>query len=213
MSSFAAQAWKRLSAINVNEHVEKKGQLSYLSWTWAWQTLMDNYPESTVEYLEHKNYADNTFEIGCKVTVREGDSALTRECWLPVMDNRNNAVQSPNARQISDTRQRCLTKCIALHGLGLYIYAGEDLPEAKKEEQKEDRQQRLADWTIKLDEQNDIASLRLTLQDAMQFYKALRDKEGLNEVKRIAEVKADEIKKYTRPQQDHSNKIKVDASN
>ncbi|NDA09065.1 MAG: DUF1071 domain-containing protein, partial [Alphaproteobacteria bacterium] len=57
----------------------------------------------------------------------------TQSMWLPVMDNRNNAIANPNARQINDARMRCVTKCLGLHGLGLYIYAGQELPEPEAE--------------------------------------------------------------------------------
>ena len=177
--SFPAEVWATLSAVNVNEHIEKKpagsAQISYLSWAWAWQTLMEYYPESVAEYAEPKKLDDNSVEIWCTVTVIAGDKSHKRDCWLPVMDHRNNAVKNPDARAISDTRQRCLVKCLALHGLGLYIYAGEDLPSAEKDaasaEAKakaeadakavEDAQQNLlADCTAKLEECPDKATLR-----------------------------------------------------
>ncbi len=114
-----------LSAVDCSKHIEKKGTLSYLSWTWAWAVLMQHYPDSAFEFLVDDNLADGTVMVSCTVTVCD----TVRKMWLPVMDNRNNAIAHPNARQISDARMRCLVKCIALHGLGLYIYAGEDLPE------------------------------------------------------------------------------------
>lgn len=115
-----------LSAVDCSKHIEKKGTLSYLSWTWAWAVLMQHYPDSAFEFLVDDNLADGTVMVSCTVTVCD----TVRKMWLPVMDNRNNAIAHPNARQISDARMRCLVKCIALHGLGLYIYAGEDLPES-----------------------------------------------------------------------------------
>ena len=87
-------------------------------------------------------YPDGTREVRVSVTI-EG---LTHMMWLPVMNHTNNAISNPNARDVSDARMRCLVKAIALHGLGLYIYAGEDIPQATqpqkpapKPQQKENR--------------------------------------------------------------------------
>ena len=68
------------------------------------------------------------------ITITEGDESATRTMWLPVMNNKNQAIVRPDARQISDNMQRCMVKCIAMLGLGLYVYAGEDLPKSDKEE-------------------------------------------------------------------------------
>ena len=137
--SFHGAVWKNLSAINVSEHIEKKGNLSYLSWTWAYSQLLDVYPNSSYEFSENTVYPDGSVEVHCTVTVvcsTDSEKSVSRSMWLPVMDNRNNAVINPNARQVSDTKMRCLVKCIAMHGLGIYIYAGEDLPQAEAAELK-----------------------------------------------------------------------------
>ena len=137
--SFHGAVWKNLSAINVSEHIEKKGNLSYLSWTWAYSQLLDVYPNSFYEFSENTVYPDGSVEVHCTVTVvcsTDKEKSVSRSMWLPVMDNRNNAVINPNARQVSDTKMRCLVKCIAMHGLGIYIYAGEDLPQAEAAELK-----------------------------------------------------------------------------
>jgi len=134
---FHYAVWHNLSEINVSEHIEKKGNLSYLSWSWAWQTLMDIYPCSHFEFGENTVYPDGSVEVHCTVTVvcsTDSNKQVSRSMWLPVMDNRNNAICNPNARQISDTKMRALVKCIAIQGLGLYIFAGEDLPQAEAEE-------------------------------------------------------------------------------
>ena len=146
--SFAKLVWDRLSAINVNEHAEKKANLTYLSWSWAWATLMREYPDSSFSFLEPTVYADGTMEVRVSVTVREAEQFVVRECWLPVMDHRNNAIPHPDARKVSDTKMRCLVKCIALFGLGLYIYAGEDLPQAELESVKArtDKLREIADY-------------------------------------------------------------------
>jgi hypothetical protein len=127
-ASLAKRAWETFSKLNVNEHTEKKGNLTYLSWTYAVQALMEHYPESTFEVYEPVRYGDGSVEVRVAVTLREAGEEVTKVMWLPVMDNRNNAIKDPDARKISDSKMRCLVKCISLFGLGLYIYAGEDLP-------------------------------------------------------------------------------------
>jgi hypothetical protein len=122
--------WATLSAIDCSAHIEKKGQLSYLSWAWAWQTLNEHYPESTFEYFDPTILANDTVEVSVAVIVESKRHVM----WLPVMDNRNKSIVNPTSRDISDSRIRCLVKCIAMHGLGLYIYAGEAMPEASKTE-------------------------------------------------------------------------------
>ena len=131
--SFEAKVWQTLSAINVNEHTEKKGNLTYLSWAWAFTVLKNHFPESSIKIKKEQTFADGTMEVRCEVTVKEGDQSSTQSMWLPVMDNRNQAITNPNARQINDARMRCVTKCLGLHGLGLYIYAGQELPEPEAE--------------------------------------------------------------------------------
>lgn len=121
--------FEELSKVDCSKYVEKKGQLSYLSWTFAWQELMKRYPDSTFTVHPDEHLQNGTTMVSCTVTV-EGQS---HTMWLPVMDNKNNSITNPDSRKISDARMRCLVKCIAMFGLGLYIYAGEDLPEAVKD--------------------------------------------------------------------------------
>ena len=148
--------WATLSAIDCSAHIEKKGQLSYLSWAWAWQALNERYPESTFEYFDPTFLENGTVEVSVAVTV-EGK---THTMWLPVMDNRNKSIANPTTRDISDSRIRCLVKAIAMHGLGLYIYAGEALPEAAKTE------------VVSEDQSADIkALLEETGADVKQFLK------------------------------------------
>lgn len=121
------KTFKELREINVNEYVEKKGQLKYLSWTWAVDTLLQNDPDATWEFPEPKYFGD-TVMVFCNVTAL----GKTMRMQLPVMDNRNQAISNPDARKISDATMRCLAKCIACFGIGLYIYAGEDLPDVEE---------------------------------------------------------------------------------
>ncbi|MEE8289592.1 MAG: DUF1071 domain-containing protein [Nitrosomonadaceae bacterium] len=122
--------WTTLSGIDVSKKVKKMGKFSYLSWAWAWGELMKHYPEAYFEFLENEIHSDKTMTVHCKMWVpNKGFESAFHAMWLPVMDNRNNAIVGPNARQISDNKMRCLVKCIAMFGLGHYIFAGEDLPE------------------------------------------------------------------------------------
>lgn len=131
----AKEVWDTLSGINVNEHTEDKGGLTYLSWAWAWSIMMDHYPQLTVKWhgmtdeggvtRDITTYPGGTASVCCSVTI--GDD-VKREMWLPVMDYKNKAIANPDSRAISDAKQRCLTKCFGILGLGGYIYAGEDLP-------------------------------------------------------------------------------------
>lgn len=125
-----------LLKINVNDHVEKKGQLSYLSWAWAWAEVLKLDPGAT--WVAHEFGPD-----GCQIPmmVLPDQTAMVKvgvtlngaykQCLLPVMDNRNKAIIGPDAMDVNKAIMRCLAKAIAMHGLGLYIYSGEDLPESE----------------------------------------------------------------------------------
>jgi len=115
--------YKDLRQINVSQHIEKKNGLSYLSWSWALDQLLQLDDCATWEYLEPKRFGESMM-VFCKVTA----FGKSRTAQLPVMDFRNQAIPNPNAYQVNTAMQRCLAKAISLHGIGLYIYAGEDLP-------------------------------------------------------------------------------------
>lgn len=132
--SFAKEVWTTLAAVDVSEKINKKGKMSYLSWAWAWAQLMNHYPESTYEFKPVVVDAAGTVEVWCDLTIKEGEHSLTRSMWLPVMDFKNASVINPTSREVSDNRMRCLVKCIAMFGLGHYIYAGEDLPDPEVSE-------------------------------------------------------------------------------
>ena len=123
----AENKFVELSAIDVNKYTEKKGSLTYLSWAWAVDQLMRHDPSANWAYGEPVRWND-TVMVFCTVTAF--GKAMT--CQLPVMDHRNKAIPNPDSFAVNTAMQRCLVKAIALHGLGLYIYAGEDLPEAGK---------------------------------------------------------------------------------
>ena len=130
--------WDTLSKVDVSEHTEKKMNLTYLSWAWAWGVLMEHYPEAKYSFYEDDNHVpfvtlpDGTCEVRCRVSI--GD--LVREMWLPIMNHKNQPVINPNSFQVNTSKMRCLTKCLGMWGLGHYIYAGEDLPDADAKEEK-----------------------------------------------------------------------------
>ena len=119
--------WDTLSRLDLSQYVEKKVGLSYVSWANALAVLMDHYPEATWEYTPDLWLDNKTVEVGCTITIGE----CSRHMTLPVMDHKMNAVTDPSSRQISDARMRCWVKCIALFGLGLYLYRGQDLPQSE----------------------------------------------------------------------------------
>ena len=85
---------------------------------------MEQYPQAEFQFPLPTFYEDGSIEVHCQVTI----GTNMREMWLPVMGNKNEAIKSPDARKINDSKMRCLVKCIAMFGLGHYIYAGEDVP-------------------------------------------------------------------------------------
>ena len=120
-----------LFALNVNDKTEKKGQLTYLSWAWAWAEFKKKYPVAQYRVNDFNGaFCTGNEKIGYMVQTSVTADDLTYEMWLPVMDMRNNAILAPKMTEINKTIMRCLTKNLAMFGLGLYIYAGEDLPES-----------------------------------------------------------------------------------
>lgn len=97
---------------------------------------MEEYPDSYYCF-DLNTHSDGSVEVECVLTIHDGDEVVSRMMWLPVMDHRNKAIINPDSRMISDAKMRCLVKCIAMFGLGHYIYAGEDIPSAEKEAQND----------------------------------------------------------------------------
>ena len=131
--------YEDLAKVNVNEHLEKKGNLSYLSWAWAWSEVLKIDPMASWEVQEYGPEAnrmpmmmlpDTTAMVKVGVTLNNH----TKFAVLPVMDHKNKAIAGPDAFQVNTAVMRCLAKAISMHGLGLYIYAGEDLPEAQTDQ-------------------------------------------------------------------------------
>ena len=137
-----------LNAINVNDHTEKKNGLTYLSWSWAWSEIKKAYPDASYTVYENQipsennaaGYLVNYFTDGKTCWVKTGVTINGLEYieYLPVMDFRNKSIPfgSVTSFDVNKTIQRSLTKACARHGLGLYIYSGEDLPEEVTEQVK-----------------------------------------------------------------------------
>ena len=142
--------FEKQSAINVNDKVEKKSNLTYLSWAWAWSEAKKSFPEASYRVISdistNKPYFYDEalgYMVMTEVTI-EGESL---EMWLPVMDGANKSmlaqsyayqtrygektVDAATMFDINKTLMRCLVKNLAMFGLGIYIYAGEDLPESE----------------------------------------------------------------------------------
>jgi len=158
--------FERLSAINVNDHVEKKKDLSYLSWAWAWSETKRACPDATY-HIGETEY-DDALGFMCHTSVTiEGE---TLSMWLPVMDGANKSmlkrsytyttrfgeksVEAATTFDINKTMMRCLVKNLAMFGLGIYIYAGEDLPETTSAPVKSEPVSDDSKETLKKDTEN-----------------------------------------------------------
>lgn len=126
--------FKALNDINVNDKTEKKNGLTYLSWAWAWGEVKKLFPDATYTIYENKdgwNY--HTDGKTCWVKTGVTVNGLEHIEYLPVMDYKNRSIPADavTSFDVNKAIQRSLTKAVARHGLGLYIYAGEDLPESE----------------------------------------------------------------------------------
>ena len=175
--------FNELYSLNVNENIEKKNGLSYLSWSWAVAEILKKYPDMTYEILRFENNLPYTYDekTGYMVFTKVTIAGITREMWLPVMDGANKAmldhkytyqvknyktgelvekeVQPATMFDVNKTIMRCLTKNFAMFGLGLYIYAGEDLPE-------EEQNRKITEEQIK-----QIQKLVTNIDDMLVYYK------------------------------------------
>nr|DAV26769.1 MAG TPA: Protein of unknown function (DUF1071) [Caudoviricetes sp.] len=183
--------FEKLIILNVNDKVEKKRtgktELSYLSWSWAWQEFKKVAPTATYEIKKFENekgmlvpyISDPALGIMCftEVTV----DGITHEMWLPVMDGANKAmklepytyktkfgeksVESATMFDVNKTIMRCLVKNLAMHGLGLYIYAGEDLPDLT-EEQKIEQEEKAREAKELAMKKAELRNKKLAIQKA-----------------------------------------------
>jgi len=143
MEKSTKTTFEKLSAINVNDRVEKKNGLTYLSWAWAWSEVKKACPDATYKIKE----TDYDEQLGFMCHTEVSIDGETLEMWLPVMDGANKSmkkeaytyttrygeksVDAATSFDINKTLMRCLVKNLAMFGLGIYIFAGEDLPESE----------------------------------------------------------------------------------
>lgn len=217
-----SKVFNTLAHVNVNEHTETKPTgskaLTYLTWAWAWSEIKARYPEASYEIVKNPDGLPYFSDPKCgimvytKVTIEE----MTHEMWLPVMDGANNAmrfepyeiktrfgpkqVEAATMFDVNKTVMRCLTKNLAMFGLGLYIYAGEDLPEdttevkAQKEEEEKAAAER-ADLIKKIDTEVKKLTVKMDKEAKVSFamntivpiigqtnYKTVTDLEGLEKL-------------------------------
>tara|TARA_R110001606_G_scaffold120698_1_gene252518 strand:+ start:4697 stop:5431 length:735 start_codon:yes stop_codon:yes gene_type:complete len=117
--------WETLYPVKCGESAKQKNGLTYLPWNEAWRLLMNHYPTAHYEFGEIEIHSDGSQTIHCSVAI-EGHA---RHMWLPVMNYKNQAIANPSARDVSDTKMRCLVKTIAMFGLGFHIFQGQVQPE------------------------------------------------------------------------------------
>lgn len=198
-----------LLKINVNEHTEKKNGLTYLSWAWAWSEVLKVDPTANFEVLHFAHPKNPSVglpfqEIGgsCIVWVNVTIFGKTVKVQLPVLDYRNKCIPEPNAFEINTSIMRCLTKGIAMHGLGLYIYAGEDLPmdaepEAKPEPVKVkpvSAETGKPKAEVNLDTGNEDANAQLFADSMIKYSSLVKDVKDLNSYWKANQGQLDKLK-------------------
>ena len=201
-----------LLKINVNEHTEKKNGLTYLSWAWAWAEVLKADPQANYEVLMFPDrefpthmlpYQDlgSSHMVWVKVTVF--GKSMTQQ--LPILDYRNKCIPQPNAFEVNTSIMRCLTKGIAMHGLSLYIYAGEDLPESDapttmgeltKQEDAPKYEKIMAKPVAKVDEtlDNSDASRQLFADGMVEYTNHCTTVAGLNSYWKSNQLELDSLK-------------------
>lgn len=199
-----------LLKININERLEKKGNLSYLSWAHAWGEALRIDPNASFHVSSFDRgdgvtqiYMDVNGTALVWVTVTLNGKAMT--CQLPVMDNKNKAIPNPDAFAVNTAIMRCMVKALALHGLGLYVYAGEDLPdmddkpEPKQEQKKPEPKQESkplvsTDWKLKIAEGKDKAWAETASIATAKLLDQTQSKADVMEVFKINRTVFDQIK-------------------
>jgi len=130
--------FQKLKDVDISKLAEQKGKFDYLSWAHAVREVLKVFPEATWEVHEYDNMPYMQTNTGYYTKVSVTIKGITRTQIHPVLDNKNQTIDAPNAFQINTSIQRCLAKAIALHGLGLSLFAGEDLPDNITDKQKKE---------------------------------------------------------------------------
>tara|TARA_A100001515_G_scaffold53291_1_gene42211 strand:+ start:1013 stop:1561 length:549 start_codon:yes stop_codon:yes gene_type:complete len=130
--------FQKLKDVDISKLAEQKGKFDYLSWAHAVREMLKVFPEATWEVHEYDSMPYMQTATGYYTKVSVTIEGITRTQIHPVLDNKNQTIDTPNAFQINTSIQRCLAKAIALHGLGLVLFAGEDLPDDITDKQKKE---------------------------------------------------------------------------
>jgi hypothetical protein len=176
------KTFNELRLINVNEHTEKKGKFTYLSWTWAVDTLLQNDPSATWTFGDPV-YFNESVMVFCTVTAM----GKSMTCQMPVLNHQNKAIPNPNAMDVNTAMMRCLVKTISLFGIGLYIYAGEDLPE----EEAVDLTDMAEEWCETISEAKDLDNLKEIFTDAYKYVKT--DKNAVEMIGKAKDARKAEL--------------------
>ena len=165
--------FEEIVRINVKDKTEKKGNLTYLSWAWAWAEFKKIYPDATyeVKMFDGLPYVHDS-DTGYMVFTSVKADGLVYDMWLPVMDARNKTLMNATMFDINKTIMRCLAKNLAMFGLGLYIYAGEDLPEETAQKAAIETENNNAETHKKT-----AQSVKDALTEAMETRVTIHDKE------------------------------------
>jgi hypothetical protein len=169
-----------LLKINVNDHTEKKNGLTYLSWAWAWAEALKADPKATfkVEMFDGTPLMPVGGSFMVWITVTMFDKPMT--CMLPVLDYRNKPIATPNSFDVNTSIMRCLVKAIAMHGLGLYIYAGEDTPpDEVRTEEPEKKIVKIETPTATAEVEVDTANMQLFADSMIQFVGICENEDAL----------------------------------
>ncbi|PEK75517.1 DUF1071 domain-containing protein [Bacillus toyonensis] len=172
-----------LSQIDCTEHIEKKGKFSYLSWAWAVKRLREVDPTATWNVKRFDGVPYLKTDCGYFVEVEVIVQGLPLCQIHPILNNQNKPITEPNSFDINTSIQRCLVKAIALHGLGLYIYAGEDLPEVPE---KQISPQQIGAIKVNIKK---LATLRKVDEDTIKAHLSISD------IKELTFTQAEEILK------------------
>lgn len=174
--------YNEIRKINVNEHTDKKGKFTYLSWAWAVDQLLQLDPKATWDYQAPMQFGD-TLMVFCSVTA----FGKTMTAQLPVLNHQNKAISNPNAMDVNTAMQRCLAKAIALHGLGLYIYAGEDVPD----EEPVDLTTQADTWCLAINTAENMDELKVIYGNA--YHQLSKDKSAVAKIASAKDAKKAEL--------------------
>lgn len=193
----------KLMSLDVSKFEEKKNGLTYLSWAHAWAEALKADPLATF-HVETFQRADATtipyMEINGgtgMVWVRVTIFGKEITCFLPIMDHRNKSIPNPDAFQVNTAIMRCMTKALALHGLGLHIYAGEDLPMAVDQDEPKKEEPKKEDPVVKAAEVHstlDRASAELFAEGMVEFVLICKTEAGLKSYWKANQTKIDDLK-------------------